>query len=90
MDFEKEKLEIEKRKLNIEKIKIKEGLFRTFSLILLTLGAGAGTLVYRMLKDKGIEKMIDIAFFIILLTIMLIVVIINFRIWLSIRRHIKE
>ncbi|NPA54600.1 MAG: hypothetical protein GXO21_08060 [Aquificae bacterium] len=53
MDFEKEKLEIEKRKLNIEKVKIKEGLFRTFSLILLTPGAGAGTVIYRLPKDKG-------------------------------------
>ena len=53
MDFEKEKLEIEKRKLNIEKVKIKKGLFRTFSLILLTPGAGAGTVIYRLPKDKG-------------------------------------
>jgi len=56
--MEKEQKEIELKKLEIEKLKIKEGLFRTLIIIILTAAAGLGTVVYKI-KLEIVKKHID-------------------------------
>lgn len=51
--MEKQREEIEINKLKIEKLKIKEGLFWTTVLIVLTAGAGFGTVLYKQYSEKS-------------------------------------
>ncbi len=53
-EIELKKLEIEKAKIELEKLKIKEGLFRTLVIALLTVGAGIGTLTFKIIAFKCI------------------------------------
>jgi len=50
--MDREQKELELKKLEIEKLKIKEGFIRTLAIILLTIGAGIGT----VLKIIGVPK----------------------------------
>ncbi len=60
--MDKQEKEIEIKKLEIEKLKIKEGLFRTLVLVVLTVGAGLGAVIYRTKVNliKQYQTFIDI------------------------------
>jgi len=74
----------------IEKLKILEGLFRTYSLILLTLGAGTGTILYRLPKDEGLLFVLDVVLGVFLTLTIIVIGLITIKIWLTIRKLLKE
>jgi len=49
---DKQQIEIENKKLKLEKAKILEGLIRTLIIAILTIGAGEGTLIFKVLTLK--------------------------------------
>ncbi len=59
--MDKEQKELELKKVEIEKLKIKEGLFRTLVLIVLTVSAGLGTVIYKTKVEliKQYQAVID-------------------------------
>jgi len=83
--MDKEEKELELKKLEIEKLKIKEGLFRTLIIIILTASAGAGTLHFKVFGDK-----FDIWLYGFLLFIVIVISILALWLWLSIRKKLKE
>ncbi len=80
----------EEKKLKVEKLKVLEGLFRTLVFTMLTLGAGEGTVIYRMVSDTGLKFYLDIAYSIILLIVIVVVAIFLLKVWDKIRDGIKE
>jgi len=80
----------EEKKLKVEKLKVLEGLFRTLVFTMLTLGAGEGAVIYRMVSDTGLKFYLDIAYSIILLIVIVVVAIFLLKIWNKIRDGIKE
>jgi hypothetical protein len=74
----------------LEQLKILEGLFRTYSLILLTLGAGTGTILYRLPKDKGLLFILDTVLAILLTLSTIGIGLMTIKIWLNIRKLLKE
>ena len=50
--MDKQQIEIENKKLKLEKAKILEGLIRTLIIAILTIGAGEGTLIFKVLTLK--------------------------------------
>lgn len=80
----------EEKKIKIEKLKFLEGIFRTLVFTLLTLGAGEGTVLYRMVVDSGFRLYLDIAYSIILLIVITIVSFSIFKVWKKIRDEFKE
>ena len=82
--MEKEK-ELELKKLEIEKAKVLEGVLRTIVLIVLTLGAGAGTVLYRLYHSKGIDSLI----LAILSTFVIVFTILAISIYLKIKQILK-
>jgi uncharacterized protein YacL len=83
MDKEKE---LELKKLEIEKLKIKEGLFRTIVLIILTVGAGFGTTLYKTYKEQIINEFV----LVVLATIFVVFFFLGLSLWFSIRKKLKE
>lgn len=82
----KDDKEIELKKLEIEKLKVKEGLFRTIVLIILTAGAGFGTVLYKQYSEKAINN-----FSLVLLgTILIVFFVIALMLWVDIRSKIKR
>lgn len=77
--------EIELKKIEIEKLKVREGLFRTLVIIILTASAGAGTLTFKIFGDK-----FDNWLYIFLLFVIGLVSIFALGLWLSIRNKLKE
>ncbi len=86
LKIEKEKVELEKRKLEIEKLKIKEQLFRTIVLIILTAGAGFGTVLYKQYSLHAVNNFA----LIILGTILVVFFIIALGLWIEIKSKIKR
>ncbi len=84
-EIELKKLELEKRKIELEKLKIKEGLFRTLVIIVLTVSAGIGTL-----NPKVVGSKLDPYLYGFLIFIDVIVLSFAFWIWLTIRKKLKE
>jgi len=74
----------------VEKLKVLEGLFRTYSFILLTLGAGTGTILYRLPKDKGLLFILDVVLLIFLVLTLSVIGVITIKIWLTVRKLLKE
>ena len=77
---------IEEKKLEIEKLKVKEGLFRTIVLIILTAGAGFGTVLYKQYSLKAVNNFA----LIILGTVLIIFFVIALGLWMEIRNKIKR
>ena len=90
--MDKEQKELELKKIEIEKLKIKEGLFRTLVLIVLTVGAGLGAVIYKTKLGliKQYQVIIDTVFIIVLTISLIFIVIITFYIWTTIRKKLKE
>ena len=82
--MEKEK-ELELKKLEIEKAKVLEGVLRTIVLIVLTLGAGTGTVLYRLYHSKEIDSLI----LAILSTFVIVFTILAISIYLKIKQILK-
>ena len=57
---------------------------------MLTLGAGEGTIIYRMLSDSGLKFYLDLVYSFILLIIIIVVAVFLLKIWNKIRIGIKE
>ncbi len=53
--MDKEQKEIELKKLAIERAKVLEGILRTLVFGILTLGAGAGTIIYTLYNTKEVN-----------------------------------
>ena len=88
----KDQQEIELRKLEVEKLKIKEGLFRSLVIVVLTIGAGLGAVIYRA-NIKLIQKyssLIDMVLLIILGVLLFSITVITFFLWANIRKRLKE
>ena len=83
--MEKEQKEIEIKKLEIEKLKIKEGLFRTLVIIILTASAGLGTLHFTVFGSKFNKELYGFLLFVII-----VVSVFALWLWLSIRKKLKE
>ncbi len=77
--------ELELKKIELEKLKIKEGLFRSLVIIILTASAGLGTLHFKVFGSKFNEVLYAFLLFVIVITS-----IFALWIWLSIRRKLKE
>ena len=91
-ELELKKLEIEKLKLEIEKLKIKEGLFRTLIIIILTAGAGFGAVLYKInlnILSKYLN-IINILLIIFLGLLILSLSLISYFVWKDIRKKLKE
>ncbi len=84
--MEKEQKEIELKKLEIERLKIKEGLFRTLVIALLTVGAGFGTVLYKQYSLKTVNNFA----LVILGTVLIVFFIIAIGLWIDIRNKIKR
>ncbi len=84
--MDKELKELELKKIEIEKLKIKEGLFRTIVLIILTVGAGFGTVLYKTYEKEIINKLS----LILLGTALLVFFFISLSLWFSIRKKMRE
>ncbi len=84
--MDKDQKEIELKKLEIEKLKIKEGLARTVLILVLTVGAGIGTLS-KVIKIPLLWY--EVVF------ILLLIVFVGFSLYflvilISIRKELKE
>lgn len=90
--MDKEQKELELKKIELEKLKIKEGLFRTLVLIVLTVGAGLGAVIYKTKLElvRQYQTIIDAVFIVILTILLIFIAIITFYIWATIRKKLKE
>ena len=83
--MEKEK-ELELKKLEIEKAKVYEGILRTLVFTILTLGAGIGTVLYRLYSSKELDSLI----LAVLSTFVIVFSITALWIYLRIHKILKE
>lgn len=83
--MDKEQKELEIKKLELEKAKVLEGLLRTIAIMLLTMGAGIGTLMQKLYPDE-IKKFL----LIILITLFIAFTILFIFIWIRLEKIIKE
>ncbi len=83
---------MDKTQKEVEKLKVKEGLLRTLVISMLTIGAGEGTLIFKMLSSKpwSLEFKIELALFIVLFLMSLVVGGSILKVWFSIIKKIKE
>ncbi len=90
--MEKDQKEIELKKLEIEKLKIKEGLFRSLIVIILTVGAGFGAVLYKIRSEIFAQyiNLINIALIIFFGVLILSLSIISYFVWRDIRKKLKE
>ncbi len=90
--MDKNQKELELKKLEIEKLKIKEGLFRSLIIVVLTIGAGIGTVLYNSKLELLIRYRVEIdtALLIILGMLLLFMTTITYFMWSNIRRKLKE
>ena len=84
--MDKEQKELEFKKIEIEKLKIKEGLFRTIVLIILTAGAGFGTVLYKQYSLKTVNNFA----LVILGTVLIVFFFIAIVLWFDIKTKIKR
>ena len=84
--MDKEQKELELKKIEIEKLKIKEGLFRTIVLIILTAGAGFGTVLYKQYSLKTVNNFA----LVILGTVLIVFFFIAIVLWFDIKTKIKR
>jgi len=84
--MDKEQKELELKKLEIEKLKIRESFIRTLSIILLTIGAGIGTIlnIINIPKSWYITIVIMLAIVFAVIGLIFIIEVGKFK------RHIKE
>ena len=85
-EVELKKLEIEKAKVELEKVKVLEGYFRTLAIIVLTTGAGIGTLIKMIYPGVFTKKLLLIG----LLVVFFIFAFSFGFIWLKLQKKIKE
>lgn len=83
--MDKEQKELEIKKLELEKAKVLEGILRTIAIMLLTIGAGIGTLMQKLYPDE-IKKFL----LIILITLFIAFTILFIFIWIRLEKIIKE
>ncbi len=90
--MDKNQKELELKKLEIEKLKIKEGLFRSLIIVVLTIGAGIGTVLYNSKLELLIRYRVEVdtALLIILGMLLLFMTTITYFMWSNIRRKLKE
>jgi len=84
--MDKDQKELEFKKLEIEKLKIKEGLFRTIILIILTSGAGFGTVLYKQYSFTTINNFA----LVILGTVLVVFFLIAIGLWIDIKNKLKR
>ncbi len=84
--MDKDQKEIELKKLEIEKLKIKEGIARTILIMILTVGAGIGTLANFIEVPKLWYKGVFIGLILIFIIFSLLFLYLLF----SIRKKLKE
>ena len=70
--MDKEQREFELKKIEIEKSKILEGILRSLIISLLTIGAGEGTLIFKLLTTTDEIAITTYKMLLIVLTIILI------------------
>jgi len=70
--MDKEQREFELKKIEIEKSKILEGILRSLIISLLTIGAGEGTLIFKLLTTTNEIAIATYKTLLIVLTIILI------------------
>ena len=83
--MDKEQKELEIKKLELEKAKVLEGLLRTIAIMLLTMGAGIGTLMQKLYPDE-IKKFL----LVILISLFIAFTILFIFIWIRLEKIIKE
>ena len=83
--MDKEQKELEIKKLELEKAKVLEGLLRTIAIMLLTIGAGIGTLMQKLYPDE-IKKFL----LVILISLFIAFTILFIFIWIRLEKIIKE
>lgn len=90
--MDKDQKEIELKKLEIEKLKIKESLFRTLILIVLTAGAGIGAVIYQIKFDFFMKYMdlFNFIFVIFLGGLTFTISIVAYFLWRNIKNKLKE
>ena len=90
--MDKNQKELELKKLEIEKLKIKEGLFRSLIIVVLTIGAGIGTVLYNSKLELLIKYRVEVdtALLIILGMLLLFITTITYFMWSNTRRKLKE
>ena len=83
--MDKEQKELEIKKLELEKAKVLEGLLRTIAIMLLTMGAGIGTLMQKLYPNE-IKKFL----LVILISLFIAFTILFIFIWIRLEKIIKE
>ncbi|EDP74049.1 hypothetical protein [Hydrogenivirga sp. 128-5-R1-1] len=68
--------DLELKKIEIEKAKVIEGLIRTIVISILTVGAGEGTLIFKLLNEKVQLNILVYKYMLIILTAVLILLIV--------------
>ena len=84
--MDKEQKEIELKKLEIEKLKLLESYFKTLAFIILTIGAGLGTLLRLLYPNIFTIKFL----LVILLTVFIVFVIPFVMVWIKLQKYLKR
>ena len=84
--MDKEQKELELKKLEIEKAKVLEGLLRTITIMLLTIGAGIGTLIQNLYSDKNLKSFL----LVFLATVFIVYSLVFIFVWIRLEKKIKE
>jgi len=85
-EIELKKLEIEKAKIETEKAKVRADILRTVIIILIAIGTGIGTVLYRKYKTAFINDV----FLVVLLTAGIVFGIFAINQWLRLSNKLKE
>ncbi|WP_457627281.1 hypothetical protein [Persephonella sp.] len=85
-ELEIQRLVIEKKKLEIEKAKVLEGILRIVIIAILTLGAGAGTIIFRLYNTQLVNKII----LTLILSLIISLSIFAVFLWMDIRKALKR
>jgi len=84
--MDKEQKELELKKLEIEKAKVLEGLLRTITIMLLTIGAGIGTLIQNLYSDKNLKSFL----LVFLATVFIVFSLVFIFVWIRLEKKIRE
>jgi len=84
--MDREQREIELKKIELEKAKVIEGHLRTLALVILTLGAGAGTLIQFIYPDTEMKRFL----LVIVLTLLVVFTPVFIFLWFKVLRKIRE
>ncbi|NPA54505.1 MAG: hypothetical protein GXO21_07550 [Aquificae bacterium] len=75
--LEKEKLKLEGEKLKIERLKYYEGLLKTIVIAILTVGAGEGTPIFKIITAKSENEVFVYKILLTILTVFIIMLAIS-------------